>query len=132
MSALHTSLAYTRLLAKVPPKVIRTERENEYYIQALYELDRHKKLSPEERELANLLTLLIEEFEERHYSLPKATPVEMLAFLMDQHSLKQKDLVDVFGTRSIVSEVLAGKREMNKAHIQKLSQRFGVSPEVFF
>lgn len=132
MSALHTSLAYTRLLAKVPPKVIRTERENEYYIQALYELDQHKKLSPEERELANLLTLLIEEFEERHYSLPKATPVEMLAFLMDQHSLKQKDLVDVFGTRSIVSEVLAGKREMNKAHIQKLSQRFGVSPEVFF
>ena len=83
-----------------------------------------KSLSREERELADLLTLLIEDFEERHYSLPKATPLEMLAFLMEQHGLKQKDLVDVFGTRSIVSEVVNGKRELNKEHIRKLSERF--------
>jgi HTH-type transcriptional regulator / antitoxin HigA len=51
---------------------------------------------------------------------------------MDQHHLRQKDLVDVFGTPSIVSEVLSGKREMNKDHIERLSQRFHVSPELFF
>lgn len=132
MNALHASAAYTRLLTKIPPKVIRSQRENEYYIQALYELEQRKPLSHEERELAGLLTLLIEDFEERHYSLPKATPLEMLAFLMEQHSLKQKDLVDVFGTRSIVSEVINGKRTLNKEHIRKLSERFEVSPEVFF
>src|SRR5664279_6316416 len=132
MSALHTSADYARLLAKIPPKVIRSERENEYYVEAFYELDQRKSLSREERELADLLTLLIEDFERRKYSLPRATPTEMLAFLMDQHSLKQKDLVDVFGTRSIVSEVVNGKRELNKEHIRKLSERFGVSPEVFF
>ena len=51
---------------------------------------------------------------------------------MDQHGLMQKDLVDVFGTRSIVSEVLNGKREMSKDHIRRLSRRFHVSPELFF
>jgi HTH-type transcriptional regulator/antitoxin HigA len=132
MSALHASAAYARLLTKVPPKVIRTERENDYYIEALYELEQRMTLSREERELADLLTLLIEDFEERRYSLPKASPLELLKFLMDQHGLKQRDLVGVFGARSIVSEVINGKRELNKEHIRKLSERFGVSPEVFF
>ena len=48
------------------------------------------------------------------------------------HALGQKDLVSVFGTPSIVSEVLSGKREMNKDHIKRLSARFHVSPELFF
>ncbi len=51
---------------------------------------------------------------------------------MGQHGLKQKDLVDVFGTPSIVSEGLSGKRELNKDHIKRLSKRFHVSPELFF
>jgi len=51
---------------------------------------------------------------------------------MDQHGLKQKDLVGAFGTPSVVSEVLSGKREMNKEHIRRLSERFHVSPEIFF
>jgi HTH-type transcriptional regulator/antitoxin HigA len=51
---------------------------------------------------------------------------------MDQHGLKQKDLADVFGTPSIFSEVLRGKRELNKVHIRRLSERFHVSPELFF
>jgi HTH-type transcriptional regulator/antitoxin HigA len=51
---------------------------------------------------------------------------------MEQHDLKQKDLVDIFGTASIVSEILSGKGELNKDHIKRLSRRFQVSPELFF
>jgi HTH-type transcriptional regulator / antitoxin HigA len=76
--------------------------------------------------------VLIEDFEEKHYQLPKASPLEAITFLMDQHGLRQKDLVDVFGTPSIVSEVLSGKRDLNKEHIIRLSKRFRVSPELFF
>jgi len=50
----------------------------------------------------------------------------------EQHNLLQKDLADAFRTPSIVSEVLNGKRELNKDHIKRLSVRFHVSPEVFF
>jgi HTH-type transcriptional regulator / antitoxin HigA len=133
MSSLTVSPEYSALLTKFPPKVIRTEEENEMYTEILYDLDRRSKaLTPAEKELADLLTLLIEDFEERRYQLPRAKPLEVLRLLMDQHGLKQKDLVDVFGTPSIVSEVLSGKRELNKDHIKRLGKRFHVSPELFF
>jgi len=133
MSSLTVSPEYSALLKKFPPKVIRTEEENETYSEILCQLDqRSKSLTRAEKELAELLTLLIEDFEEKHYRLPRAKPVEVLHFLMDQHGLKQKDLVGVFGTPSIVSEVLGGKRDLNKDQIKRLSERFHVSPEVFF
>lgn len=133
MSTLTASPEYGALLKRVPPKVIRTEKENEAYTEVLYELDqRSKRLTAAEKELAELLTLLIEDFEEKRYRLPRAKPLDVVRFLMEQHNLLQKDLVDVFGTRSIVSEVLSGKRELNKEHIARLSARFHVSPEVFF
>lgn len=133
MSSLTVSPEYSALLTKFPPKVIRTEEENEMYTEILYDLDRRSRaLTPAEKELADLLTLLIEDFEERRYQLPRAKPLEVLRFLMDQHGLKQKDLVNVFGTPSIVSEVLSGKRELNKDHIKRLSEHFHVSPELFF
>jgi HTH-type transcriptional regulator / antitoxin HigA len=133
MSSRTVTPEYSRLLTRISPKVIRSEKENEVFTQALNELDRRSaKLTRAEKELAELLTLLVEDFESKRYELPRAEPLEVLRFLMDQHSLKQKDLVDVFGTRSIVSEVLSGKRKLNKDHIERLSQRFHVSPDVFF
>ena len=133
MSVVTVSPEYSALLTRFPPKVIRTEKENETYTKILYDLDRRNKTPTRaEKELAELLTLLIEEFEERQYQLPQTNPLDVLTFLMDQHGLRQKDLVDVFGTPSIVSEVLSGKRELNKEHIKRLSERFHVSPELFF
>lgn len=132
MNAAIANPAYTNLLAKVPPKVIRSEAENEYYIEALYALEQKRSLTREEKEFADLLTLLIEDFEERRYQMPPATPLRALSFLMEQHSLKQKDLADIFGARSLVSEVMNGKRELTKEQIRRLSQRFHVSPEIFF
>jgi HTH-type transcriptional regulator/antitoxin HigA len=133
MTALTVSREYSALLTRFSPKVIRTEKENETYTKILYNLDRSSKaLTPAEKELAELLTLLIEDFEERQYQLSQTTPLEVLHFLMDRHGLRQKDFVDVFGTPSIVSEVLSGKRELNKEHIRRLSERFHISPELFF
>ena len=133
MSSLTVSAEYSALLRKFPPKVIRTEKENEAYTEILSDLDRRSRtLTPAEKELAQLLTLLIEDFEEKHYQLPQTKPLDVLHFLMDQHGLKQKDLLDVFRTPSIASEVLSGKRELNRDQIKRLSDRFQVSPEMFF
>jgi HTH-type transcriptional regulator/antitoxin HigA len=133
VSTLTTSPEYEALLRKVRPKVIRTEKESEAYTEILYDLDRRSaRLTAAEKELAELLTLLIEDFEEKQYRVPRGKPVDVLRFLMEQHNLLQKDLADVFGTPSIVSEVLNGKRELNKEQIGRLSARFHVSPELFF
>ncbi len=125
------TVAYKKLVAETPPGILHSEEQNEQYIKVLFDLT-SRKMTNEESEFADLLTLLIEDYEEKHYVLPKASPTETIRFLMDQNSLKQKDLMDVFGTPSIVSEVLRGKRALNKDHIKRLSDRFHVSPEMFF
>ncbi len=51
---------------------------------------------------------------------------------MEANNLRQKDLLDVFGSEGVVSEVRRGKREFSKGHIRRLSQRFHVSPALFF
>jgi HTH-type transcriptional regulator/antitoxin HigA len=124
---------YARLLAETLPSVIHTEDENERFIATLEKLERRSRnWSPAEAKLAELLTLLIENFEDQNYKLKAATPREVLCELMESNGLKQKDLMDVFGAESTVSAVLNGKREMTREHIKRLSRRFHVSPEVFF
>jgi len=51
---------------------------------------------------------------------------------MEANNLRQKDLVPFLGSESMVSMVLSGSRELTKNHIEKLSKRFRVSPEIFF
>jgi HTH-type transcriptional regulator/antitoxin HigA len=132
MSASASRSEYASLLTTTLPGVIRSEAENERHIAMLEELDRKGRMSASERRMAELLTLLIEDFEERHYALKAASPIEVLSELMLANNLRQKDLLDVFGTPSIASEVLSGKRKLNAEHIRRLSRRFKVSPEVFF
>jgi HTH-type transcriptional regulator/antitoxin HigA len=52
--------------------------------------------------------------------------------LISANNLRQKDLAPLLGSESVVSEILSGKRELNKRQIEKLSTRFNVSPAVFF
>jgi HTH-type transcriptional regulator / antitoxin HigA len=133
MSATAVRSEYAALLSGTMPAVIRSEAENERLIRALEELDRKgNRMSAAERRLADLLTLLIEDFEEKHYALKPADPVTVLNELIEANGLKQKDLTDVFGTPSIVSEILSEKRKLTTEHIRKLSRRFHVSPEIFF
>ncbi len=76
--------------------------------------------------------MLVEAFEEEHYPAGRRlTPAAMLRHLMEAQGLKQKDLLGVFASPSIVSEVLSGKRGLTVEHIKKLSKRFHVSPEAF-
>lgn len=133
MSAATSRPEYAILLRKSLPAVIHSEKENERCIAMLEHLDgKGEKLTPAEERLAELLTLLIESFEEHAYALKPAGPIEVLRELMQANGLKQKQLTDIFGTPSIVSEVLSGKRKLTTEHIRKLSHRFHVSPEIFF
>lgn len=133
MSTAAAKLKYGSLLSRTLPAVIHTERENERFIALLEALDqKERKLTAAEERLAELLTVLIEDFEEKTYALKPARPVEIVRELMDSNGLKQRDLLDIFGTPSIASEVLKEKRGLTVEHIRKLSRRFHVSPEVFF
>lgn len=127
-----TALDYGALLADKKPEVIRDEQQNEAYVKMLEGLAGKEKLTPGEEKFAKLLTLLIEDFESKHYQLGNAGPVDVIRHLLEENNLRQKDLAGIFGTESIVSEVLSGKRNLTTEHIKRLSDRFGVSPAVFF
>jgi HTH-type transcriptional regulator / antitoxin HigA len=123
---------YRRLLSKTLPMVIKTEAENERAISLVGELlAKGDKLSSEENVLLELLGKLIADFEAEFYQPREATPQEVLLELMNARGLKQTDLADVLGSKSRVSEVLSGKREISKAQIKSLSQFFNVSAELF-
>ncbi len=123
---------YAALLSETRPEAIRDEKQNQNYIRRLEKLTGKKSLSRAEEKLIELLVVLIGDFEAKHYPVPDASPVAIVRHLMEAHNLRQKDLLDVFSTESIASEVLHGKRELTRDHIRRLSARFGVSPAVFF
>ena len=124
--------AYGKLLARALPRVIKTEAENERMIAELERLDtRGRPLTPEEENLADLMTLLVRQFEESKYPLGHAGPLEALRLLMEDREIRQRDLVPVFGSSSVVSDVINGKRSISKAHARKLAEYFHVPASLF-
>ena len=114
------------------PAPITSERQHGEYLAVLDKLASRENPTREEEKYAEVLLTLIEAYEEEHHSVPDASAVEVLRVLMEANDLRQKDLVPIFGSESIVSEVLHKKRDLNKTHIEKLSKRLSVSPAVFF
>jgi HTH-type transcriptional regulator/antitoxin HigA len=124
--------AYSKLVAKARPTVIKTEEENKRMLAIVEGLmKKGENLSAEEGELLELLANLISDFEDKHYPIKEPSPLEMLQHLMEARTLTAKDLWEVFGSKGITSEVLSGKRGISKTHIKKLAKFFNVSPEMF-
>ncbi len=80
--------------------------------------------------LLDTLGTVVHAYEEKHHAMPRAKAPDLLRLLMEEHGLTQSDLPDV-GSQGVVSEILAGKRDLNVRHIRALSKRFKVSPSVF-
>ena len=121
-----------KMIERGAPHLIHSEEQLESYTKALYQLTSVDKPTPSQFEAIELLTLLIERYEAEHFPMPEASPAEVLKFLLEQHGLKQRDIAADLGGESVVSEILSGRRKLNTTHIERLSSRFHVSPEVFF
>ncbi len=111
---------------------ITTDSENERAISLAETLSNKPDLTPEEDQLLELLVALIEKFEAEHYPLTNlSTPLSRLLYLMEANNLRQADLVEVFGSKGIASEVINGKRQISKSHASKLGERFNIDPALF-
>lgn len=114
------------------PVVIETEDENERMLATVERLmEKGENLSPEEEKLLKLFARLIEDFEERYYHPKDADPLEVLQHLMEARGIKQAQLLEVFGSKGIASEVLNGKRGISKTHARALANYFHVSADLF-
>jgi HTH-type transcriptional regulator / antitoxin HigA len=122
------------MVSGVTPRVIQGDEELDRLaaeLEALDGLEDQRELALEERELQALLSHLCTEYEDRTVAPPVSTPLEVLQFLMEQNGLRPVDMVDVFGSRAVVSQVLSAKREISKAHARRLAERFHLSVEAF-
>jgi HTH-type transcriptional regulator / antitoxin HigA len=123
---------YIELLNTFPPRPIKTEEDLEVTQSVVNSLIDQGKLSQDEKDYLNLLGTLIYEYEEAQDIVADIFGVELLKVLIAELNLRQKDLVCIFKTESIVSDVLNGKRQLTVEHIQGLADFFHVSPAVFF
>ena len=111
---------------------IRDEREYDLAVERLNSLlhevgdDEHHPLYS----LLDTLGTLIHAYEARHHPMPECDGGDVLRFLMEEHGLTQSDLPEI-GSRTLVSELLRGKRELTVRQIRALATRFHVSPSVF-
>src|SRR5271157_3659306 len=110
-------------------KVIKTEAEYSAAIKRFEALLGAKPGQPgyDDRDV---LAVLIERYEEEHFPIDMPDPVEAIKFRMEQSGLTQKDLVPYLGSRSKVSEVLSGKRELTLAMIRSLNEHIGIPADV--
>jgi HTH-type transcriptional regulator / antitoxin HigA len=127
---------YSKLLVEFLPMSIRSDEELDCRLvefEKLLNKSLQKGLSPEEDRMFDLLADLIEKYEDEHHEIDTSdiSSLDSLKFLMAENNLTQKDMVEFFGTKSIVSEVLSGKRSISKTHAKKLAQRFCVSTDLF-
>jgi HTH-type transcriptional regulator/antitoxin HigA len=119
------------MIARGAPHVIHNDMELETYTDALFQLTALENPSPDEEKAIELLTLVVERYEQEHYAIPAADPVSVVRFLIEKQGLTQRDLIPQFGTESAVSMFLTGKRKLTVEQVRNLSTRFKLPADVF-
>ncbi|MHC5719145.1 MAG: helix-turn-helix domain-containing protein [Nostoc sp.] len=123
---------YIELLKSFPPRPVTSEEELLATQEVVDSLIDKGELTPDEQDYLNVLGSLVYEYEEKHNTIPDIYGVELLQALIAEFGLRQKDLIPIFKTESIVSEVLSGQRKLTVNHIRKLAEFFHISPSAFF
>ncbi len=110
-------------------KPIKTETD---YALALKRMETifNAEIGTTESDEADILGLLIDEYENKHYPIEAPDPIEAIKIRMEEMQLKQIDLVNEFGGKSRVSEILNRKRKLTVEMIRKLTARLNLSPEL--
>jgi HTH-type transcriptional regulator / antitoxin HigA len=124
---------FAELVAAHPPRPIGDDvdlRNAEEVVERLAVLPSRTK---DQEDYLEVLSTLIERYEAEHYPIDTSgiTPIERLKFLMEQHDMNASDLGRLLGDRTLGPKILSGDRELSKANIIRLAQRFGVNPGMF-
>ena len=124
-------VAYRELLGEELPHAIHNEKEyRKYVVRAESLLDKKSRTAAENR-YVELLSILIDRYEEERDPIASPVPLDALRELMSANGISQSALAKLLGSSGIASEVLSGKRSLSKSHIKKLSEAFNVSTDLF-
>lgn len=109
-------------------KLIKTEKD---YLQALKKFEKifDSETGTKEGEEAELLSFLIEKYEDEKYPIEAPDPIEAIIFRMEQMNLKKKDLAEIIGYKSRVSEIISRKRKLTLNMIRNLHNKLNIPYE---
>jgi len=111
-------------------KAIKTKKQHEAALEKIYSLmQKNLKRGSKEGDELEVLSILVEKYEDEHYPIPPPDPVEAIKFRMEQMGLNKTDLVKYLGHKSRVSEVLRGKRKLTMPMIRSLSKHLKIPAE---
>lgn len=108
-------------------KLIKTEADYQTALKRLEEIFDAKIVTTESDE-ADILGLMVDEYEKKHYLIDAPDPIEAIKIRMEEMQLKQVDLADVIGGKNRVSEVLNRKRKLTVEMIRNLTKKLNLSP----
>jgi len=112
-------------------KPIRTEQQYELALERIYMLIQQDIMPETEAgDELEVLSMLVKEYESRHYPMPKPHPLDAIKFRLEQLGLSDAELVRILGSRSRKSEILSGQRKLNLDMIRKLNQELHIPAEV--
>ena len=103
-------------------RIIKTEEEYNRLLSRIEQIMDAEPGTPEGDEL-ELVSLLVEKYEEEHFSLPDPDPVDVIQYYMEQRGLKAKDLVGILGDKTTVSKILNRERKLNLRMVRNLNQK---------
>ncbi len=113
-------------------KIIRTKTQYKEYCQTLEGLVSSNKKSKAKSDEIDLLTLLIEKWDEEHNTFKEVNPIQLLHSFLDDHNLKAKELAEILNvSKGYVSDILNYKKGLSKDVIRILADYFKVSQEAF-
>lgn len=110
---------------------IKAIKNEEDYNQALTRLEEifHAPADTKEGDEAEVLSILIEKYEDEYYPIEAPDPIEAIKFRMEQKGMKKKDLAEIIGYKSRVTEVLSGKRKLTLKMIRSLHEKLKIPYE---
>ena len=127
-----SATAYENLLLDVCPRPIRSRTAYHRALRHVERLMNKPHLSPPESEMVDLLSLLIEQYEAVEYPTPECSPAEILQHLLEARGITKAQLARDTGIpRSVITNVLAGRRAISKTNAVKLASYFNVSLHLF-
>ena len=109
---------------------IRNEADHRRALARIETLMDAESLTAEQGDELDALVTLVSAYEDKHFPIRDATPIQVIEFMMDQHGLTRKDLEPMIGSRARVSEVLSGKRKLTLAMIRALSSALAISADL--
>jgi HTH-type transcriptional regulator / antitoxin HigA len=109
--------------------VIKNETSYKAALKRIQKIFNAKEGTPEAEEL-EILSILVEEYENKRFIIPESDPLDIIKFVMDQNDLKQSDLIGILGDKTNVSKVLNRKRPLTLEMIRKFSKTFHIPADL--